>query len=272
MTEQMEDLDAEATEATETSAETADEVVEKDQADGQETPDAESAAAKEDAEDKDEGEESRKSGIQRRIDQLTREKYEERRRAELAERELARLKEEAAKQQPQAGQPPRVDDFDTYEDFLRAQVQYELEQREALRNQEASLSQQAQQRADVQVRVEKTFEQGRGRYEDFDEVVTNPNVPVTDAMVEAIATSDVGADVAYFLGKNPAEAARLAALPPLELGRAIALIEMQVSRQPEKKLPDPVPTVPKAEGKAKAVEPDPDSLPIDEWMRRYGGL
>ena len=54
----------------------------------------------------------------------------------------------------------------------------------------------------------------REKVPDFDAVVHNPNLTVTPVMADAIRESGRGAEIAYFLGKNPAEAARIASLPP----------------------------------------------------------
>lgn len=68
----------------------------------------------------------------------------------------------------------------------------------------------------------------RDKFADYDAVARNPNVPITTAMAEIIRDSDVGPDLAYHLGKNVQEAARIAALPPtrqaVELGKLEALV------------------------------------------------
>jgi hypothetical protein len=68
----------------------------------------------------------------------------------------------------------------------------------------------------------------REKFADYDAVAHNPNVPITPAMAEIIRDSDVGPDLAYHLGKNVPEAARIAALPfgrqAAELGKLEARI------------------------------------------------
>lgn len=68
----------------------------------------------------------------------------------------------------------------------------------------------------------------REKFADYDAVARNPNVPITPAMAEIIQDSDVGPDLAYHLGKNLTEAARIAALPlsrqAVELGKLEARI------------------------------------------------
>ena len=60
---------------------------------------------------------------------------------------------------------------------------------------------------------------------DFATVAQNPDLPVTQAMAEAITDSEVGPKILYHLGQNPDEAARIAKLSPLAQIRAIGKIE-----------------------------------------------
>lgn len=66
------------------------------------------------------------------------------------------------------------------------------------------------------------------KYQDFADVVENPALTITPAMAATIMQTDNGADLAYHLGKNPAEATRIAGLPPVrqafELGRIAAAL------------------------------------------------
>jgi hypothetical protein len=50
------------------------------------------------------------------------------------------------------------------------------------------------------------------KYEDFIEVAESPNVPISDAMALVIMNSDDGAEIAYYLGKHPDEAAKIAGM------------------------------------------------------------
>jgi hypothetical protein len=68
----------------------------------------------------------------------------------------------------------------------------------------------------------------RRKVPDFDEVAHNPDLPVTPIMAEAIRESRRGAEIAYYLGKNPHEAAQIAALPPVSQATAIARLENRI--------------------------------------------
>lgn len=60
---------------------------------------------------------------------------------------------------------------------------------------------------------------------DFAAVAQNPDLSVTQAMAEAITESEIGPSILYHLGKNPAEAARIAKLSPVSQVREIGKLE-----------------------------------------------
>lgn len=63
------------------------------------------------------------------------------------------------------------------------------------------------------------------KYEDFDDVISNKDLVMTDAMAIAVMESPQGGEVAYFLGKNPAEAERISKLSATAQVREIDKIE-----------------------------------------------
>ena len=75
-------------------------------------------------------------------------------------------------------------------------------------------------------------EEARGRYEDFEQVAYNPKLSITTVMAQAIQASDNGPDVAYFLGTNPKEAARIANLQPFLQAKEIGRLEAKLASEP----------------------------------------
>lgn len=105
----------------------------------------------------------------------------------------------------------------------------------------------------------------REQYADYDVVAKNPNLAITEAMARVIRESDAGPQIAYHLGKNPTEAARIAVLSPeaqaFELGAIKAAI---LSPKTAPKVPaSPIKPVTAV---AAGGEKDPDSMSIEEWM------
>ncbi len=74
-------------------------------------------------------------------------------------------------------------------------------------------------------------ERAKKRYPDYNEVVTNPNLPINKLMFEVLKYSELSADIVYYLGKNPEEAARIYKLSPAEIVEAIQEIEFRLSNK-----------------------------------------
>lgn len=72
------------------------------------------------------------------------------------------------------------------------------------------------------------------KYPDYDKVALGEHVQISRTVTQLIVSSEVGAEVAYFLGKNPAEAARISAMSPVDAAREIGRIEAKVTQQPMK--------------------------------------
>ena len=75
-------------------------------------------------------------------------------------------------------------------------------------------------------------EEARNKYDDFEQVAYNPRLPITDVMAQTIQASDVGPDVAYYLGQNIKEAERIARLSPILQAKEIGKIEAKLSTNP----------------------------------------
>ena len=216
-------------------------------------------------------------GVQKRLDELT----ANWRAAERREEQLRQLlaQQLAQPQPPQTFQPtqpqptnerPVLDQFDSYEAFTEAltdwkatqAVQTALQQREAAQRQAEEQRQQQERASTWQQRATDAT----SRYADFQDVALNPSLPVSPAMAEVIQSVDNGPDVLYHLGRNPAEAARIAALSPAQA--AFALGSLAAALQPPSKAtprPVPQPINPLAGGSA-APATDPDKMSSDQWL------
>lgn len=208
-------------------------------------------------------------GVQKRIDRLTQEKY--RLRAEL---EFLRSQQpqqaQPAQQAQQPSQAPKLEQYNSIEEYLDALADHKASQKfdHLAKEREAKESQTRQQQevAKLHESYTKQTEQARQAYGDFDDVVQDPDLPISQAMAEAIMRSTNGADVAYYLGKNPDQAARIASLDPfsaaVEIGRIAATV---VRPQPRKASSAPPPIQPV--GARATPVTDPDKMSADEWMK-----
>jgi len=139
------------------------------------------------------------------------------------EREQAqKLAEQQARQVPTDLSPEQ---FETYEDYADALAERKAEELLARREAEQ------QQRAFLDAYHERE-EAARDKYDDFEMVAYNPELPVTEAMARAIQASDIGPDVLYHLGSNPKDAARISRLDPILQAREIGKIEAQLGAAP----------------------------------------
>jgi hypothetical protein len=138
------------------------------------------------------------------------------------------------RQQPQeAPQKPKPDQFTTTEDYVEALTDWKARevvksQVEELRGQEKVRTQKAQAE-----QIANTYRDRVAalavKHPDFEEVAYSPSLPITDAMAETIQQSELGAEVHYFLGKNPAEAKRIASLSPFLQAKEIGRIEAKLA-------------------------------------------
>lgn len=160
-------------------------------------------------------------GVQKRLDELTREKYEERRRADALQAQLERTiamleKQQGQPQQPQADNAPdpnAAPDPDQYpegendrqfiRDLARFEARQEIAQQQAIQAKQREI-------ADIQAREQAA----REKYEDYQQVVTQeamaPILQRNPRVIAALATHEKGPDLAYYLAKHPADLSAIA--------------------------------------------------------------
>lgn len=180
-----------------------------------------------------------KKTAQERIGELTFKAREAERRAEAAERQLA----EANASRPAGDEEPDPADYEYGEadiKFIRAITRYEMRQEIAQHAQQTNAQAEQAKAADIWNRATA---EASAKYEDFDEVVNDPDLAITPAMALTIREAGKdGAEIAYHLGKNPAEARRIAALTPSAQARELGKIEASLAKPAPKTVTDaPVP-------------------------------
>jgi hypothetical protein len=125
---------------------------------------------------------------------------------------LAEMQQTAQRQPTESISPDQFDSLEEYAQTLATRKAEELlYQKELQRQQREVLS-----------AYHDREEDARNKYDDFEQVAYNPNLSITSAMAEAIQTSDLGPDVAYYLGSNPKEADRISRLSPYAQAKEIA--------------------------------------------------
>jgi len=186
------------------------------------------------------------------------------------ERRVHRRVEQQLRDQQQAQTiaiEPKRDEFRDDDAYLHAQIEHLAEKKAAEKLQQRSKADEAEQRSE---RFLEKAEKASERYPDFQAVVRNPALHISDEMAEFIAESDAGADLAYFLGKNPSKATEIAGMSPMKAARELVRIEGELAAQPKanpSKAPDPISPV-GVRGKASSSSLPSDSDDINTWMRK----
>jgi cytidylate kinase len=94
----------------------------------------------------------------------------------------------------------------------------------------------AKQHSQVLESYQEREESARDKYDDFEQVAYNPKLSITNVMAETIQSSDIGPELAYYLGSNPKDAERISRMTPLSQAKEIGKIEAKlVSSPPVKK-------------------------------------
>ena len=130
------------------------------------------------------------------------------------------------------------------------------------------------QQAEVLESYHEREEKARDKYEDFEQVAYNPRLPITQVMAETIQASDIGPEMAYYLGSNPKEADRIARLSPFLQAKEIGKIEAKLAENPPVKksssAPTPISPVTPRGGNARVLDTtDPRSIKemsTSEWI------
>lgn len=188
-------------------------------------------------------------GVQQRINEITRKRREAERRAERAEK---RLREMESK---------NLDDLD-YEDQI-AERTLNRSRREQIENDRETAQELAHEAYQARVQAVAT------KYPDYAQVAQNPNLAITPAMAETIMDSDYGPDIAYHLGKNPLEAARISQLNPPSQARELGKIEALVSAPKPQPRTAPKPVTPVGSQGSSGTK-DPSKMTMAEYAAWRG--
>lgn len=172
--------------------------------------------------------------VQKRINEITKKRrvaererdYEQTKRKEL-EAELQKLKAII----PPEGKPNR-DDFDTDLEFFEALTDWKVEQKLKVSKEVEDKStrdlEEKQSVTEAYEVLDGIMEKGREKYKDFNALVLNEKLTISQDMTEVILLSDVAEDLMYYFGSNPDESARLAKESPLKAAREIGKIEAKL--------------------------------------------
>ena len=211
-----------------------------------------------DKQEDDDDDSSLPNGVKKRIDKITRQKYEQQAEINKLKAELDSIKAQTAP----TLQEPDISQFEDLDSYVKAQVKYEKElEKQQTQSQQAQQTQAQAVAQDWVAKVDKV----RSVAPDFDAVFNNvASIEFAPMALEAVAQHPKGAEIAYMLGKDVGEAYRIAALPPSQQLMAIGEIAARTNvPKPKTVSSAPAPIKP-VQGGASNSSPPAD---IDEWMK-----
>lgn len=197
-----------------------------------------------------------------------------------ADRRIAELLQQIKQPEVAAPDPagkPQIENYQTLQEYETALDEWADKRAEAkIKEQEAKAAEakRREEMSKVAASYQEREEDARDKYSDFDQVAYRTPYDCSQAMADAIQFSESGPDLAYYFGKNPAEANRIAALPPILAIKEIGKLEIKISQTPPavktSSAPEPItPVKPKGSSPPRSSL-DPNFLKehgIDAWMR-----
>ena len=131
----------------------------------------------------------------------------------------------AEKQLKAPAEIPPIEQFNSPDEYADALAERKAEELLARREQ-------ARMQSEIIESYHDKEEDARNKYDDFEQVAYNPKLPITNEMAQTIQSSDIGPDMAYYLGSNPKEAERISRLSPLQQAKELGKIEAKLADNP----------------------------------------
>lgn len=214
-----------------------------------------------------------KNGVQDRINKITADKHEERRKAEAQAKRADDL--QAKLDELEAKKPtltePTLEGHEYDEDaFNKANVAYQVQEqvKAELKTQKAQqehLNQEAAAQKSLDTFNERVTTLGKDDFAAKASAI--PDLPA--GVADAIMSLENGAEMVYHLGSNLDKADALANMSPMAAMMELGRLSASISVKPETKLsaaPDPIEPV--KSGSAINSEVG-DDMPMDEWMAKF---
>lgn len=191
--------------------------------------------------------------------------------------EFFKGKEQPAPQPPVIPQEPKLADFEDYDKYVAALVDWKTDQKKKEWEIERANRDSMIERTQKAQTFQQKLAEGAERYEDFERTVFDQSAPFSNGMVEILMELDNPADVAYYLARNRSEAISISRMTPFQAGKAISKIEAEVGKtlaanNDKKKITGAPPPITPL-GSRETSEKDPEKLTGKEyeaWLRGRG--
>lgn len=215
-----------------------------------------------------------KHATQRRINRLNESLAESKRL--LAE--LQNKPQNTAKTDPE----PRQEDFESYEDFIKAQGRWEERQVQNERLEKERMAEAAEKQSRAIEEKRKIYEAQEAEFRkeapDFDSVSNVVSETISTLSAEQIKSyefqvfrdllfsSENMPKLLYHLGKTPDALDQMLTMTPMQVARTLIGMEIEIKNAPKPQpQATPKPPAPVKTGSAKA-QVDPDKLSTEEWL------
>jgi hypothetical protein len=163
-------------------------------------------------------------------------------RRERRQQHIAEIEERAARAEARVRElraqygddpEPTEGEYTDYTEYAAARAVWKrdkvLSDRQTSQAQKQHAAAAAERHAEVTAQWREQVDAAKFKYRDFEKVALDQSVDISPAMGEVIRGSDHGADIAYHLGNNRAEASRIARMSPLQAARELGRIEANLS-------------------------------------------
>lgn len=154
---------------------------------------------------------------------------------------LMSLLEKQVGQKPE-GQPPKIEDFKTLDEFLDARDKYAESRRKVDEKPAAGMNPDYERAVDAA--RSDLMNAGSEKYEDFEDLITSDNLRITPIMRDAIFELDdidTQVELSMYLGRNQKEALRISKLSPMRQVQEIGKLEAKITSAPPPKRPSAAP-------------------------------
>jgi len=187
-----------------------------------------------------------------------------------------RTKSEPSASEPMSEEPkipvaPKIDQFETYELYEAAKDSYLIEKAKHDIRAEQQVAQQRQAAVETEQKFVQRIDAATKEDPALAEIMQDRTLPYSPVMVAIVKESDVAPQMLRWIDQNRQDAARIAALPPLQAARELGIVEARIKfapkADPPRKVsaaPEPVnPVTPSAGGIV-----DEDNLSMEEYHKR----
>ena len=215
----------------------------------------------------------KKTGFQKRIDELTRQKYERDAQINALQDRLNSIEQQSFQQQAESTKPT-IEQFDyDHERWAQAYTQWVdnqqvAKERHAQQQQQQQLMQ--QQQILQQQRLQEKIYEAQAKYPDFMQTINDPSLPnlqeINRAAYDAVLESDNMGAVAMHLAKNPEKVYSLASMSPVQAIREVAKLELMLGQgKPQNPTPPPPPPATDIRGKSD-VSVNPAKMTTEDYI------